>query len=125
MIDSDPDTYIEGLWFIGNGDMDVFASLTKKKDERWKFKYRFRYYKGENAFDGADDKRQYGVTFTISDLALIKAELRPIIKEIAKEMPGKTHVDYVILQCQMDDEKILRKLKKFKWCHFKEIGPNQ
>lgn len=125
MVPSDPDTYIEGLWFIGNGKMDVLAYLTRNKKKHWQFDYRFRYYKSDQAFFSDDVKKHYTLSCPLEELPIIKAKLRPVIKMIAKGMGGKTQVDYVILQCQANDPKILAKLKKFEWCHFQELEQNQ
>jgi len=126
VLTNDPDTFIEGLWFIGNGNMDILAALTKKKDEKWQFQYRFRYYKNDEVFFGDDEKRHYSGTYPDDNLAVIKAKIRALIKAIVKEMPKpRPKVDYIILQCQMDDPKMLRKMEKFDWCHVKKMEANQ
>lgn len=56
--------YILGFWVVSDpGVHDWMANAAKRADSGdWELEWRFRYYKGEEVWDGKDEKSWYGGT---------------------------------------------------------------
>jgi hypothetical protein len=57
-----PSAEYDTVWFVSDGTMDWSAILRREsRADPWELRYRFRYYRGPDAWDGRDIKNEYVV----------------------------------------------------------------
>lgn len=113
-------TYIHGMWFVGDGQSrDYFAKLFKA-DGKWTLEYRFRYYADDQHHDSKDVKNWYTAKMRDDSPESLVLALASINRVVAALVPAFGHIsDYVDLQCNEDDPKVMFELGSRDWCDIK------
>jgi hypothetical protein len=114
------------MWFVEGGDRDWLAAVFKKKGEKWKLTYRFRYYRDDKAHDSSDEKKWWSFTANSDDdnneQALCKST--DVVAGMTQEhfgLPGgKVHK--IILKTDRAAD-VIAAMGREKWAHFREEAP--
>jgi hypothetical protein len=119
------ETYIYGIWFVGDGKTGDWMARLVVDDGKWTIKYRFRYYSAESAdpFDGKDRKSWYqyaakDASDKSRDEGIRATDLLFPVMETQYGEKG----EFVKLDCPTSDlETMEKKLSGKKWIHMVKI----
>jgi hypothetical protein len=106
MIELSDKVWVYGMWFVQGNDVDWMACI-RKVEGKWRLDYRFRHYRDDKVYDSEDEKRWFSAVAKSED-----TPLEPMVKtvhEAAKVLADAqgTQVDFLLLECQGDDPKII------------------
>jgi hypothetical protein len=120
-----PHRYFVGIWFVGDGTKDWLGVAFRDHDIAqennwgpWKIRYRFRYYREEDAFGDKDLKNIYsGQAKPETPEKEIEAMMQTVATFASLQF-GK--IDYLPLHTE-NHEFIIDALSKVPWAHMKKM----
>jgi hypothetical protein len=114
--------WIHGVWFVQGDDKHFFAKLIRT-EAKWIIAYNFRYYLDDEPFikDSKDVKRCYRATGGDDSEATREKMLRMLVEKIipSVEQEYGSKADYVHLDCDVNDGKVLFELGSREWANFR------
>ncbi len=114
-------TYLVGLWFTGNEDVDWMMTVYRKKGEKnFRGEYRFRYHVDDKNFDSDDVKHWTDIDFKDNSEEDIVMKTHLIANELGVQMGQKT--EFVSVRSD-DPEVFFNALKDKPWAHIKKLEP--